>query len=320
MKMLLVTILTSSALALSAMAEENLNAAHSLQPETSLLTMSAVKGHKSRVIELKVRNEGKNDLPIVFEIGGKDAASFRVIEAPKNLRAKGDGILKIAFYPANGARLYQADLQIEEANVTRNVEIRGIGLDAFEGNNEPPLQQIVTALGIPLKVGGETLSLNSEKASIGESVDVSYFRVAEGKSFQVRPLARFSPAGETPIGLIFSDSKGKKEIGRLMVSTPEIPDAHQSVFPLFSDGNSSLKVTPSKEEFGFYMDGHHYVSFTDPARQKDAQVKRTARVYPVKELGGKVLENAWMVCFEEAKNGDYQDVMLLIENVAPVKK
>jgi hypothetical protein len=39
----------------------------------------------------------------------------------------------------------------------------------------------------------------------------------------------------------------------------------------------------------------------------------------VRQFEGKVLQNAYVVGFEEASNGDYQDAVFLIEGVRAVK-
>ena len=42
------------------------------------------------------------------------------------------------------------------------------------------------------------------------------------------------------------------------------------------------------------------------------------RVYPVRNKVGGVVENAYLVCMEEAANGDYNDYVFLVENIQPV--
>ncbi len=63
------------------------------------------------------------------------------------------------------------------------------------------------------------------------------------------------------------------------------------------------------------MKGHKYVSFTDLKLNSGAPIAHTGRIYPVKSFQGVARENAYLVGFEEAKNGDYQDAVFLIENV-----
>ena len=71
------------------------------------------------------------------------------------------------------------------------------------------------------------------------------------------------------------------------------------------------------EAFALFLKAHHYTSFTDPELPTDAKIAHTARVFPVTNFQGKEMKDAWLVGFEEAANGDYQDAAFLIENVKP---
>jgi hypothetical protein len=43
------------------------------------------------------------------------------------------------------------------------------------------------------------------------------------------------------------------------------------------------------------------------------------RIYPVRNAKDQLLPNTYLLCIEEAKNGDYNDYVFLIRNVIPVK-
>ena len=42
------------------------------------------------------------------------------------------------------------------------------------------------------------------------------------------------------------------------------------------------------------------------------------RTYPLKNRAGQLVPNSYLVGFEEAANGDYQDFVFVLENVVPV--
>jgi hypothetical protein len=46
---------------------------------------------------------------------------------------------------------------------------------------------------------------------------------------------------------------------------------------------------------------------------------RAARIYPVKNKKGIALKNTYLLCYEEAKNGDYNDYVFIVKNVTPAK-
>ena len=93
-------------------------------------------------------------------------------------------------------------------------------------------------------------------------------------------------------------------------------DAHQCLLPPW-ETDGPLFFAPAAEAFAFYLKAHHYVSFTDPKLPTEAKIPHTARVFPVTKFQGRMMENAYLIGFEEAANGDYQDAVFLIENVVP---
>jgi len=129
----------------------------------------------------------------------------------------------------------------------------------------------------------------------------------------VTPLARFSPKGKTPFGVYdLTDGSKMTEIGTLNESNKKVPDAHQCLMP----PASAIKMPASlPAHFGLYLEGPHYVSRTEAGQSEMAKIENTARIYPVTSLLGRRLKNAYLVGFEEAQNGDYQDALFLVEGV-----
>jgi hypothetical protein len=46
-------------------------------------------------------------------------------------------------------------------------------------------------------------------------------------------------------------------------------------------------------------------------------VRHAARIYPLKSRGGARIPDAYLVCFEEASNGDYNDYVFVLTNLKP---
>ena len=294
----------------------SVEAGETLLAEKSHIALSAVKDKPARAATLTVRNPLDRALPTAVSIEGADAAAFSAKSGPASLGAGESMDLSIRFDPVRGAARYTATLRIGTAENGTLVSLQGIGLAAFEGKNEPPLQEIVHALGIPLDVGGGKLELDTKADVIGDSVDVRYFvKSGEGK-VRVTPLARFSPPGATPFGMVARGGTTLSESGKL-ADSEKLPDAHQCLFPPLEGGAAAVEVEPPAEGFAFYLNAHQYVSFTDPKLPTQAKIARTARVYPAGRLAGRDLKDAYVVGFEEAANGDYQDALFLLENVKP---
>ena len=75
------------------------------------------------------------------------------------------------------------------------------------------------------------------------------------------------------------------------------------------------------KHFGFYATGPTHSAYSEDVWNMllhPENAVRAIRIYPVKDISDKVLNNTYLVCFEEAKNGDYNDYVFLVRNVKPV--
>lgn len=289
-----------------------------LRADKTLLSLSAVKDKPARSATLTVTNPLDRPLPASLFITGKDAASFSASSSVAELAPGASMEIDVHFKPTRGADRYSAGLRIGTPESGAFVILQGIGLAAFEGKNEPPLQSIVHALGIPLNVGGSKLELDTKADKIGDGVMAPYFKKAGEGKVKITAVARFSPPGITPIGIVAKGSTDLIEVAKLADSSA-IADAHQRLMPPLEGGSSSVEFDPAPEAFALYMKAHQYTSFTDPKLPTEAKIPHTARIFPVTNFQGRELKNAWLVGFEEAANGDYQDAAFLIENVAPAE-
>jgi hypothetical protein len=281
------------------------------------LALSAVNDQPARSATLTVTNPLDRALPAALSIEGADAAAFSATAPTATLGAGQSMEVTVHFKPIRGMARYSAGLRVGTPELGTFVLLQGIGLAAFEGKNEPPLQDIVHALGIPLNAGGTKLELDTQADTIGGSVDVRYFaKTGQGK-VRITPLARFSPPGATPFGVVAKGGTELREAGKLAASD-QVADAHQSLLPPLEGGAEAVEIDPPAEGFAFYLHAHQYVSFTDPELPTAAKIRRTARVYPASLIAGRELKDAYVVGFEEAANGDYQDALFLLENVRPV--
>ncbi len=87
-----------------------------------------------------------------------------------------------------------------------------------------------------------------------------------------------------------------------------------------SAGNTSFN--PGNKTFGFYANSPTPTAFTEDVLNKTLfpeHVAHAVRIYPVKNNKGILQPNTFLVCFEEAKNGDYNDYVFLVKNIRPVK-
>ena len=288
-----------------------------LRSNKSHVALSAVKDKPARSATITEQNPLDRPVAAALSIEGADAAAFSATAPAATIGAGESMEVTVHFKPVRGAARYSAGLRVGSPEQGTFVLLQGIGLAAFEGKNEPPLQDIVHALGMPLNAGGTKLELDTKADTIGDSKDVRYFTKAGDRKVRITPLARFSPPGATPFGIVAKGTTALVESGKLADST-EVVDAHQSLLPPLEGGAESVEIDVPAEGFAFYLNAHQYVSFTDPALPSEAKIARTARVYPVQHMAGREVKDAFVVGFEEAANGDYQDALFLIENVKPL--
>lgn len=286
-----------------------------LRPDKTLLSLSAVKDKPAHSRKIVVKNPLDRPLPADVSMVGKDAGAFSATPAAMTLDAGESMEVEVHFRPIRGADRYSAGLRIGNPESGAFVILQGIGLAAFEGKNEPPLQSVVHALGIPLDVGGEKLELDTKAEKIGDGVAAPYFKKAGEGEVKITPVARFSPPGLIGFGMVRKGSQELVPIGDL-ADSGTVADAHQCLMPPWADTPQALPARDA-EAFAFFLKAHHYTSFTDPKLPTEAKIAHTARVYPVTNFQGRELKNAWLLGFEEAANGDYQDAVFLIENVVP---
>tara|TARA_R110002072_G_C7579432_1_gene501926 strand:- start:137 stop:469 length:333 start_codon:yes stop_codon:yes gene_type:complete len=92
---------------------------------------------------------------------------------------------------------------------------------------------------------------------------------------------------------------------------------HQTLFPAVSNGSTGF--VPKSEPFGFYTTSPSHVAYSKDTWNKKLFKKNAAhaaRIYAVKDAQRHILPNQFLVCFEEAFNGDYQDYVFLVKNIA----
>lgn len=260
------------------------------------LSLSAVAGIPRQAVEIRL------DAPADAEmtLAGKDAKSF-------SAKQVGEGRWEVDIQPDRRAGRYFAELRIGAETVSLN----GLATNALEGENEPPLDRIVECLGVPVNVGGKALRLDLKAATIGASVVGTKFRRAGDGPVRITPVARYSPPGNYPFGW---RAEEEHVIGSL-AGSKKIPDAHQRLLPPMENGKRQVDFTPDEEPFSLFVKAGKRSVGTDPAAYP-TDLLNAVRIYPASAFQGRKLKNAFLVCFEEASNGDYQDAVLLVENVA----
>jgi len=306
------------------------------------MVFSGVRGEPGDDQGVSVKNLSADGLQVrTIRIVGEHAATFTLTDLPTLPRyiAPDKSIdFRVAFAPTPGAAVgvHRATLQIvlgHNDELGPLVDISALVTVGKAGEQEPPLHDVVHALGYLIEVGGSQLVLGTEAAQKGEEIAAPLFRSIKPGNIALDPVARFSADGAMPYGHYRADATGKlteTQLGILAATES------QRLNPGFEDGEGSISFDPGPGPFGLYISLPTHTTYTEDLRNPvrpatkvkrrkknaapsfDGTVSHATRVFPLKSRNGTPIENAYLVTFEEGVNGDYQDAVFVLWNVIPV--
>ncbi|MEO7766423.1 MAG: family 16 glycoside hydrolase, partial [Ferruginibacter sp.] len=246
-----------------------------------------------------------------------DTASFKILSY-KGRR------LELAFTPSiNFIGITKATVKAKNSSGKSIAEIKLTGLSSkgLEGENEVPLSIIVDALGYKTNIGWTSLANHSRPQLQGDELSPSLFKKAGTGNVEIIPVARYSPDFELPFGYYINkaSSPEKHQVG-ILSKAGKYPE-HQVLFPAIASGSNAFD--PGNNAFGFYATGPTHTAYSEDVWNMllfPANAVRATRIYPLNDANGKLLNNTYLLCFEEAKNGDYNDYVFVVKNIVPVMK
>ena len=284
-----------------------------LIPETKVkFVFSAIAGSVSKPDSMLLPSTA-----VTFKLIGDDTSVFRVMYHKS-------GKIKVAFAPTvDFIGIAKAQVQIKNSldRAIININLTGLSAKGLEGENEPPLSRIIDALGYRVNIGWINLDNHSRPELLGEEVSSSVFKKAGTGKVELIPVARYSPDFEVPFGYYINRKHGPLLLQAGVLAKSGIYTEHQALFPAISSGNVS--VDPGEDTFGFYAKGLSHIGYSEDVWNMlfyPACAVRAARIYPLKDKTGRPLRNSYLVCFEEAKNGDYNDYVFIAKNITPVNR
>lgn len=215
--------------------------------------------------------------------------------------------VQVKFRPTAIA-LFEGRVLVETSpGETSTVPLFGLGTRGLEGDNEPFLKIVLQTLGYDIDVGGSGL-LSTTTPLVGSEVAAPLFKAAGAGMVELVPVARYSPEEPIPYGY-YTDAE--VEVGTIA------NDQYQALNPR-TDTGSMRAFTPPAGNFGIFTSSKTHKTYTEDAKNAANEVKHAVRTYPLKDRAGAAIANAYLVCFEEAANGDYQDYVFTLSNVMPV--
>lgn len=275
------------------------------------MVFSAIKGTVSKTAFVTIDPSAKS-----VKIVDGDAASFKILSS-KNEKAT------VEFTPdQNFIGIARAKLQTKNAagKIISEIGLTGLSTKGLEGENEAPLSRIIDALGYKINCGWSTLANNSLPPLQGDEISSQLFVKSGKEKVEIIPVARYSPDFELPFGYYVNSAQtpSKHQVG--ILAKKDIYPEHQTLFPAISSGTNSFD--PGKNTFGFYATGPTHSAYSEDCWNMllyPENAVHATRIYPLKDAMGNTLKNTYLLCYEEAKNGDYNDYVFVVKNIMPAK-
>ncbi len=289
------------------------------EPDVDELIFDAVKGTTAPAQTVTLTNSG-DDLVTVIDValGGANAEDFDLVAAPADGTAvpAGQSVqVQVGFSPAATAPLGYREAALTVVTDAGSVPVGAYGLtvNGLEGGNEPPLDAVVRTLGHPIDVGGTGLIIGTGSGQIGDEQLIQQFQRAGAAAPTITPVARYSPDHSLPFG--FYTAPLGDPIETLLGTVPGtefqtlLPQPTAPFDPSFDPGAGS---------FGIYVQGiNARKTYQQDALNAGGPVDHAVRVYPLIDRDRKAIANTYLVAFEDASNGDYQDYVFVVTGVRP---
>lgn len=284
-----------------------------------------VVGGAAAPVPVAITNTGGSPLTITaLSLTGSGAASFATGSPALPATIAPGAVLTVpTTFSAAAPGVVAATLTVtsdDPAGRTATVGLRGLGAAGTSGVGEPSLQRVLDVLGYRADVGDPdpaTTALGSA-SPLGAEVPLQTMVAASDAPVGVRLLAAFGVAGSptATVGWHAAGSVAPADRHELLA----VPAASaQSVRPTPAE---TMTFDPGDTPFGLYgswppffaQHGQGYAASTvDALNAWDAAVPHHVRAYPVPGR-----PNAYLLAMEEHTSGfDFQDVVLLVTNVAP---
>ncbi|CAN0573517.1 unnamed protein product [Ectocarpus sp. 12 AP-2014] len=295
-----------------------------IDTDKEAVILSALKGEKSKVDTVRITNNGNHINSLNVYIEGSEADYFKILSTTgKELDVNDVLQIPIEFQPDIefvGMANAQLVAEISEGPLLK-IPLRGLSTKGLEGKNEASLSWVVQTLGYPIELGWDSLANHVRADLQGEELPQSLFEKSGKNELEMIPVARYSPNFPLPFGYYtIKDSLPVLHQVGVLADSKSYPE-HQTLFPKLISGGTTFD--PHSEPFGFYTTSPSHDAYSQDLWNSKLFKKNAAhacRIYPVKNLKGEREPNQFLVCFEEAFNGDYQDYVFLVKNIQIFKE
>ncbi|MGO4692097.1 PA14 domain-containing protein [Glaciibacter sp. 2TAF33] len=278
------------------------------------MIFSGVRNTTSAIKSITVTNGSSDQVTLTAALGGANAGDFSVVSGNgATLAAGASTTVGLRFNPGSTVGQRQAQLTLSAGTSSVTVGVYGLTMLGIEGSNEPTLQNVLGTLGYNVNVGWSNLEGGVAPTAKGDEVLEPLFVKSGTASVTMTPIAFYAPNENIPFGWYTGDgtAANQHQVGQISSA------GYQSLLPPTSSG-SMTSFNPGSETFGLYYHSNVFsrTGFTED--RLNTGIAHRARVYPAKNRAGTLLPNTYIIAFEDASNGDYQDYLFVATGLKPV--
>ncbi len=281
------------------------------------LHFSGLRGATKASDSIAIKNDSNEAVQVSdIRVIGEQAETFRLSELPLLplvLPPASSVSFSVVFQPRADAKpgVHHARVRIirTEDDDGPPCDLTGLVAKGKSAADEPTLQQILESLGYDVDVGSTTLNVPVEK--VGDEIAAPTFVRAKPGNVGFYLVARYTVDEDSTFGT-YSMAGGRpatKSIGSAARSH------HQTLNPEL-EGESQTSFDPGDAVFGLFLKVGKRTLYSDDGLNTGAR-KHVAKVFPLRSRGHTMVQDAYVVTFDEDGNGDYQDHVFMLWNVKP---
>lgn len=305
-------------------ARQLLSSSPLLAPSANQLVFEQTQGYQTATQTLTLKNSGSGRLTIKsVTLGGADAGQFIVngTRTRKVTLNRGASVKVTVSFMPYGVAVSGAVLQVNSNDPTHPITViplRGLGVSGQFGESEPSLQRILDTFQIPVNVGDQNpLTNRLDGPGASDEVPMQLLQKAGAGPVIITALAAFT-WDTSPVATLGWYTPGATPAAHGLFSIPA--GNAQTLLPVtlgatqFDPGSTAFGV------FGSWPFEKHNATFSQDVLNTWNQVdagQHAVRFYPYKNTAGQVVANSYVVAMEQGTNSDFQDAVLLIQNVKP---
>ncbi len=188
------------------------------------------------------------------------------------------------------------------------VDLAGLVSRRGRAAEEPPLAQMIEALGYGVDAGSKGLTLGTGAEPVGDELRAPRLVRAKSAPVGLYAVGRYSSDERLPYGYFTGGHPRPSSIELAAIAKGQFRTLNPELEP---EGKTNFD--PADEPFGLWVKTGKRVVYTDDSLNTGS-LRHAARVYPLRARGGAPISDALLVCFEGDKNSDYNDYVFVLWN------